>query len=91
VVLVAAATVDPDLRSQPSLPRLEADALTVPALKSRAKLTRSLPRPGKRRLHYFFKHHQPTAPYGSLQMRVRDGKRYGTGSVSDPGLDHEVS
>jgi len=29
-----------------------------PALKSRAKLTRSLPRPGKRWLHYFFKDHQ---------------------------------
>src|SRR5215510_11117721 len=46
-VLVAAATVDTDLQNQPSLPRLATDALMVPALKSRAKLTRSLPRPGK--------------------------------------------
>ncbi len=29
---------------------------------------------------------QPT--YGVLQMRVRDGKRYGTGSVSDLSIDH---
>jgi hypothetical protein len=35
----------------------------VPALKSRAKLTRSLPRPGKRWLHYFFKDHPPTAKF----------------------------
>src|SRR5262245_20971432 len=38
VVLVAAATVDPDLQYQPSLPRLGADALMVPALKSRARI-----------------------------------------------------
>src|SRR6266540_1844151 len=30
----------------------------VPALKSRAKLTRSLPRPGKRWLRYLFKDHK---------------------------------
>src|SRR5262245_39366609 len=47
VVLVAAATVDNERQNQPSLPRLEMDALIVPALKSRAKLTRTLPRPGK--------------------------------------------
>jgi len=47
VVLVAAATVDNEWQNQPSLPRLEMDALIVPALKSRAKITRSLPRPGK--------------------------------------------
>jgi hypothetical protein len=47
VVLVAVATVDNERQNQPSLPRLEMDALSVPALKSRAKLTRSLPRPGK--------------------------------------------
>src|SRR5262245_65045466 len=47
VVLVAAATVDNERQNQPSLPRLEMDTLSVPALKSRAKLTRSLPRPGK--------------------------------------------
>src|SRR5262249_25243327 len=46
-VLVAAATVDNERQNQPSLPRLEMDAIIVPALKSRAKLTRSLPRPGK--------------------------------------------
>src|SRR5215510_371674 len=57
VVLVATATVETDLQSQPSLPRLVTDALKVPALKSRAKLTRSLPRPGKRWLHYSFKNH----------------------------------
>src|SRR5882672_7653407 len=57
VVLVAAATVDTDRQNQPSLPRLGTDALMVPALKSRAKLIRSLPRPGKRWLHYFFKDH----------------------------------
>jgi len=34
VVLVAAATVDTDLQNQPSLPRLEMDALIVPALKT---------------------------------------------------------
>jgi hypothetical protein len=34
VVLVAAATVDTVLQNQPSLPRLESDALMVPALKS---------------------------------------------------------
>jgi len=49
VVLVAAATVDTELQNQPSLPRLRTDALIVPALKSRAKLTRSLPRPGNRK------------------------------------------
>src|SRR5215510_3821039 len=42
VVLVAAATVDNEWQNQPSLPRLEMDALFVPALKSRAKLTWSL-------------------------------------------------
>jgi hypothetical protein len=47
VVLVAAATIDNERQNQPSLPRLEMDTLSVPALKSRAKLTRSLPRPGK--------------------------------------------
>jgi hypothetical protein len=26
--------------------------------------------------------------YGDLQMRELDGKRYGTGSVSDLGIDH---
>ena len=57
VVLVAAATVDTVQQNQPSLPRLGTDPLMVPALKSRAKLTRSLPRPGKRWLNYFFKHH----------------------------------
>src|SRR5262249_30316428 len=40
VVLVAAATVDTELQNQRSLPRLGTDALTVPALKSRAKLNR---------------------------------------------------
>src|SRR5215813_1670165 len=40
VVLVAAATVDTDLQNQPSLPRLEADALKVPALKSQARINR---------------------------------------------------
>jgi hypothetical protein len=32
---------------------------------------------------------QPT--YGGLQMRVRDGKRYGTGSVSDLRIDQETT
>jgi len=45
------------LQNQPSLPRLGTGALMVPALKSRAKLTRSLPRPGKRWLNYFIKDH----------------------------------
>ena len=63
VVLVAAATVDTELQNQPSLPRLGTDALMVPALKSRAKLIRSLPRPGKSWLHYFFKDHKPTAKF----------------------------
>jgi hypothetical protein len=27
--------------------------------------------------------------YSGLQMRVRDSKRYGTGSVSDLSIDHE--
>src|SRR5215510_3770590 len=39
-------------------PRRGATVELSPALKSRAKLTRSLPRPGKRWLHYFFKDHQ---------------------------------
>jgi len=64
VVLVAAATVDTDLQNQPSLPRLVTDALMVPALKSRAKITRSLPRPGKSWLHYFFKGHKRRAKVG---------------------------
>ena len=42
VVPVAAATVETDRQTQPSLPRLGADALVVPALKSRARLTWSL-------------------------------------------------
>src|SRR5882672_537193 len=63
VVLVAAATVDTDRQNQPSLPRLGTDALMVPALKSRAKLIRSLPRPGKRRLHYFFKYNKPASKF----------------------------
>jgi hypothetical protein len=29
--------------------------------------------------------------YGGLQLRVRDGKRYGTGSVSDLSIDQEAS
>jgi hypothetical protein len=29
--------------------------------------------------------------YGSLQMRLRYGKRYGTGSVSDLSIDHVVT
>ena len=29
---------------------------------------------------------QPT--YGGLQMRIGDGERYGTGSVSDLSIDH---
>jgi hypothetical protein len=29
--------------------------------------------------------------YGSLQMHVRDGKRYGTGSVSYLSIDHETT
>jgi hypothetical protein len=28
--------------------------------------------------------------YGGLQMRVRDGERYGTGSVSDLSLDQKA-
>jgi hypothetical protein len=40
LVLVAAATVDPELQIQPSLPRLGMEALTVPALKSRARINR---------------------------------------------------
>jgi len=63
VVSVAAATVDIDRQNQPSPPRLATDALIVPALKSRAKLTWSLPRPGKRWLRYFFKDHKPTAKF----------------------------
>src|SRR5262245_14429804 len=62
VVLVAAATVDTDLQNQPSLPRLVTDALMVPALKSRAKITRSLPRLGKSWLNYFFKDHKSVPP-----------------------------
>jgi hypothetical protein len=63
VVSVAAATVDTDRQHQPSLPRLGTDALIVPALKSRAKLTWSLPRPGKMWLHYLLKDHKPTAKF----------------------------
>jgi hypothetical protein len=63
VVSVAAATVDIDRQHQPSLPRLGTDALIVPALKSRAKLTWSLPRPGKMWLHYLLKDHKPTAKF----------------------------
>ena len=33
----------------------------------------------------------PSVGYGGLQMRVKDGKRYGTGSVSDLSIDLEVS
>ena len=44
----------------------------VPALKSRAKLTRSLPRPGKRRLHYFFKDHESRARL-TWSLRRRSG------------------
>jgi len=40
VVSVAAATVESDQQVQPSLPRLIADTLTVPALKSRARISR---------------------------------------------------
>jgi len=29
--------------------------------------------------------------YGDLQMRLRDGKRYGTGSVSDLSIDQRAS
>jgi hypothetical protein len=29
--------------------------------------------------------------YGGLQMRVRYGKRYGTGSVSDLSIDQETT
>ena len=42
LVLVAAATVDNERQNQPSLPRLQMHTLSVPALKSRAKLTWSL-------------------------------------------------
>jgi len=28
--------------------------------------------------------------YSGLQMRLRDGKRYGTGSVSDLGIDQKA-
>src|SRR5262245_21094831 len=38
----------------------------VPALKSRAKLTRSLPRPEKMWLRYFFKDHKFVGPFLSL-------------------------
>src|SRR5262249_588697 len=48
VVSVAAATVEADQQVQPSLPRLSADALMVPALKSRARFMWSLPRPRRR-------------------------------------------
>src|SRR5262249_5210004 len=48
VVSVAAATVEPNQKVQPSLPRLSADTLMVPALKSRARFTWSLPRPRRR-------------------------------------------
>src|SRR5215510_14546616 len=72
VVLVAAATVDTDLQNQPSLPRLVTDALMVPALKSRAKITRSLPRPGKSWLNYSFKDHQSRGAFTpSFQSRQR--------------------
>src|SRR5215475_10288514 len=60
VVSVASATVDIDRQHQTSLPRLGTDALIVPALKSRAKLTWSLPRPGKMWLRYLLKDHKPT-------------------------------
>src|SRR5262245_37030543 len=76
VVLVAAATVDTELQNQPSLPRLGTDALMVPALKSRAKLTRSLPRPGKRWVHYFFKDHKPTAKFKRRDAAVRMAPRF---------------
>jgi hypothetical protein len=33
----------------------------------------------------------PLLRYGGLQMPVRDGKRYGTGSVSDLSIDHVVT
>jgi len=55
VISVAAATVETDRQAQPSLPRLRTDALTVPALKSRAKLTWSLPRSGGRLSDLFLK------------------------------------
>src|SRR5215510_2021493 len=42
VVPVAAATVETDRQTQPSLPRLKADAIIVPAIKSRARVTWSL-------------------------------------------------
>jgi len=71
VVSVAAATVDIDRQNQPSLPRLGTDALIVPALKSRAKLTWSLPRPGKRWLRYFFKGHQSRGKW--LHSRLSRG------------------
>jgi hypothetical protein len=47
VFSVAAATVDFVNQRQPSLARLAMDTLIVPAFKRRAKLMRSLPRPGK--------------------------------------------
>src|SRR5215510_13492562 len=46
----------------------------VPALKSRAKLTRSLPRPGKRWLHYFFKDHKFVGHFGIRQQYLAHRK-----------------
>src|SRR5262245_20241864 len=48
VVSVAAGTVEADQEVQPSLPRLSADTLMIPTLKSRARFTWSLPRPRRR-------------------------------------------
>src|SRR6266542_3864117 len=49
--------------------------LTSLALKSRAKLTRSLPRPGKRWLQYLFKDHKPTAKFTSSLRDEEDAFR----------------
>ena len=80
VVSVAAATVDIDRQHQPSLPRLGTDALIVQALKSRAKLTWSLPRPGKMWLHYLLKDHNsllrgyfPRRRYGHFTIHASFG------------------
>ena len=62
----------------------------VPALKSRAKLTRSLPRPEKRWLHYFFKDHKSFLR-GELSFLHGVGPRHEGFSLNDPQADLTVS
>src|SRR5262245_16288641 len=56
---------DNERQNQPSLPRLEMDTLSFPALKSRAKLNRRC-RDEEVLLQLFFKHHKSVPPVAVL-------------------------